>query len=186
MRKLNRNDRVVFMCAGVVAAMVGLSYASVPLYRIFCQVTGFNGTPKIVGEASTETAEGSIEVRFDANVNQGLPWYFRPDRVSMTVGLGQNTATFYHAQNNSAEPLRGHAEYNITPIKAGKYFNKVACFCLNDPELKPWEKANLGVSFFVDPKIATDPETKDVKTVTLSYTFFPSKEPTTVAAANTR
>jgi cytochrome c oxidase assembly protein subunit 11 len=174
------------MCVGVVAAMIGLSYASVPLYRIFCQVTGFNGTPKINGEASTEVAEGSIEVRFDANVNQ-LPWYFRPDRISMKVGLGENTATFYHAQNNSNEALRGHAEFNITPIKAGKYFNKVECFCLTDPELKPWEKAKLGVSFFVNPKIATDPETMDVKTVTLSYTFFPSKAgPTTVAAVNKR
>lgn len=174
------------MCAGLVAAMVGLSYASVPLYRIFCQVTGFAGTPKIEAAASTEVAAGTIEVRFDANVNQ-LPWYFRPDRVSMTVGLGENVATFYHAQNNTGEPTRGHAEYNITPIKAGKYFNKVECFCLLDPTLKPFERAKLGVSFFVNPKIATDPETKDVKTVTLSYTFFPSKaEPTTVAAANTR
>lgn len=173
------------MCAGVVAAMIGVSYASVPLYRIFCQVTGFAGTPRFTDETSMHAeAGGSIEVRFDANVSPGLPWYFKPDRISMTVALGENTPTFYHAQNNSGEPIRGHADYNVTPFKAAKYFNKVECFCLKDPQLKPWERAKLGVSFIVNPAIATDPETKDVKTVTLSYTFFPSKEPVTVAAAN--
>jgi cytochrome c oxidase assembly protein subunit 11 len=184
MRKLSRNDRVLVMCFGVVAGMVGLTYASVPLYRIFCQVTGFAGTPRIAAAASSEIAEGSIQVRFDANVGQGLAWEFGPERVVMNVRLGENSLAHYRARNLSGEAIAGTATFNVTPVKAAQYFNKVQCFCFTRQELKPGQAADMGVSFFIDPAIATDPETKDVTAVTLSYTFFPAK--TETVAVNTR
>jgi cytochrome c oxidase assembly protein subunit 11 len=182
MRKVNRNDRVLGLCVGVVVAMVGLSYASVPLYRIFCQVTGFAGTPRIADAASTNIAAGSIEVRFDANVGQNLPWEFAPERVSMKVRLGENNLAHYRAHNLATEAVAGTATFNVTPAKAAPYFMKVQCFCFTRQELKAGQVANMGVSFFVDPAIATDPETKDVTAVTLSYTFFPDKTETKTAA----
>lgn len=185
MRKLNRNDKVLLMCVGVFAGMLGLSYASVPLYRIFCQVTGFAGTPRIASQASSHVAAGSIEVRFDANVGQGLPWEFRPERGSINVRLGENSQAFYRAHNLSNATVAGTATFNVTPAKAAQYFNKVQCFCFTRQELKAGQHANMGVSFFIDPAIATDPETKDVTAVTLSYTFFPMESETdTVAAAS--
>jgi len=178
------NDKVLALCVGVVVGMIGLSYASVPLYRIFCQVTGFAGTPRIAVAASDTIAAGSMEVRFDANVGQGLPWEFGPERVSMKVRLGENTVAHYRAHNDSSVPVVGTATFNVTPIKAAQYFNKIQCFCFTRQELKPGQTANMAVSFFVDPAIATDPETKDVTAVTLSYTFFPAKADK-VAAVNT-
>lgn len=183
MRKLSRNDRVLVMCSSVVVGMLGLTYASAPLYRIFCQATGFGGTPKTYAEASTEVAEGSIEVRFDANVGQGLSWDFKPERVAMTVRLGENSLTHYRARNLSGEPIAGTATFNVTPAKAAQYFNKIQCFCFTRQELKPWQATDMGVSFFIDPAIATDPQTKDVRAVTLSYTFFPAKSETNQVAA---
>ncbi len=179
------NDKVLAMCVGVVVGMIGLSYASVPLYRIFCQVTGFAGTPRIAVAASDTVSAETMEVRFDANVGQGLPWEFGPERVSMKVRLGENTVAHYRAHNTSSVPVVGTATFNVTPIKAAQYFNKIQCFCFTRQELKPGQIANMGVSFFVDPAIATDPETKDVTAVTLSYTFFPAKTEK-VAAVNTR
>lgn len=176
------NDKVLSLCVGVVVGMVGLSYASVPLYRIFCQVTGFAGTPRIADAASTEIAAGSIEVRFDANIGQNLPWEFGPERVSTNVRLGENHLAYYRARNLSDEAVAGTATFNVTPAKAAQYFMKVQCFCFTRQELKPGQVADMGVSFFVDPAIATDPETKDVTAVTLSYTFFPDKTETKTAA----
>lgn len=183
MFKLNRNDRVMVMCLALVVGMIGLAYASVPLYRIFCQVTGFAGTPRIAEAASTVVGEGTIEVRFDANVGQGLPWQFAPERVSMNVRLGENNLAHYRARNMSAAAVAGTATFNVTPTKAAQYFNKIQCFCFTRQELKPGQAADMGVSFFVDPAIKTDPETKDVTAVTLSYTFFPDKTETKTAAA---
>jgi cytochrome c oxidase assembly protein subunit 11 len=187
MRKLDRNDRVLLICVGVFAGMIGLTYASVPLYRIFCQATGYAGTPKIYSEASTAIADGKIQVRFDANVGQGLPWDFKPEQISVNVRLGENNTALYRAHNMSSAPVVGTATFNVTPAKAAQYFNKIQCFCFTRQELKAGQSADFGVSFFVDPAIATDPETKDVTAVTLSYTFFPAKADTqTVAAVNTR
>jgi cytochrome c oxidase assembly protein subunit 11 len=180
----NRNDRVLVMCVGLVAGMIGLSYASVPLYRIFCQVTGFAGTPKTYSAASTRVADGTMEVRFDANVGQGLPWEFAPKDVAMTVRLGENNVAFYRAHNAAATAVAGTATFNVTPDKAAKYFNKIQCFCFTRQELKAGQATDMGVSFFIDPAIATDPETKDVTAVTLSYTFFPDKSETRSAAVN--
>jgi len=187
MRKFDRNDRALLICVGVFAGMVGLTYASVPLYRIFCQATGFDGTPRTYSEASKAVADGSIEVRFDANVAQGMPWEFRPENPTMKVRLGENSEAFYRAHNTAAQAVVGTATFNVTPAKAAPYFNKIQCFCFTRQELKAGQVANLGVSFFVDPAIATDPTTKDVTAVTLSYTFFPAKsESKTVAAVTPR
>lgn len=186
MRTFNRNDKVLVMCVGVFAGMLGLAYASVPLYRIFCQVTGFDGTPRIASAASDRMTEGSIEVRFDANVGQGLPWQFGPEQRSMRVRLGENSQALYRAHNLSSQPVAGTATFNVTPIKAAQYFNKVQCFCFTRQELKAGEAQDMGVAFFVDPAIASDPQTKDVTAVTLSYTFFPDKSEPKAAAASAR
>ena len=176
LRRIDRNDRVLLICLAVFAGMIGLTYASVPLYRIFCQATGFAGTPRIFSAASAQTSSQTIEVRFDANTGQNLAWEFRPDRVSMRVQLGANSLTNFHAKNLTATDDVGTATFNVTPLKAAQYFNKIQCFCFTRQPLKAGQSANLGVSFFIDPAIATDPETKDVQTVTLSYTFFPAKD----------
>lgn len=184
MRKLDRNDRILVICVAVFVAMLGLSYASVPLYRIFCQATGFAGTPRIASQASSQTAAGFIEVRFDANVGQGLPWEFRPRSGSMRVRLGENNQAFYLAHNLSAAPVVGTATFNVTPTKAAQYFNKLQCFCFTRQQLKAGQRADMGVAFFIDPAIATDPLTMDVTAITLSYTFFPAKtESKTVATS---
>jgi len=186
MRKLSANDRVLFSCLGVLALMIGLTYASVPLYRIFCQATGFDGTPRIADGASTALSDRTIEVRFDTNVGQGLPWTFGPKGRSVTVHLGENKLVFFRVQNQFAQTTFGRATYNVTPEKAASYFFKVHCFCLDAAGqwLKGGQGADLGVTFFVDPRIATDPTTKDVQSITLSYTFYPAKpDAKTVAAA---
>jgi cytochrome c oxidase assembly protein subunit 11 len=183
MRKLSANDRVLFSCLGVFALMVGATYASVPLYRIFCQATGFDGTPRIAEHASTTMTEGTIEVRFDANVGQGLPWTFGPEQRGVTVHLGENKLVNFRAQNQFATSTAGTATFNVTPEKAAPYFNKIQCFCFTRQELKGGQGADMGVSFFVDPAIATDPTTKDVKSITLSYTFYPATPETKTAAA---
>src|SRR6185295_15474934 len=143
MRKFDRNDRILAMCVAVFVAMLGLSYASVPLYRIFCQATGFAGTPRIASQASSQIAAGSIEVRFDANVGQGLPWEFQPKNGSMRVRLGENNQAFFLAHNLSATPVAGTATFNVTPDKAAQYFNKVQCFCFTRQELKAGQRADL-------------------------------------------
>jgi cytochrome c oxidase assembly protein subunit 11 len=178
MVKLNANDRVLAGCVAVFVAMIGLTYASVPLYRIFCQATGYNGTPKTYSMPSTSASSQRIEVRFDANLGQSLAWEFRPDRVSMNVRLGENADTRFFARNLGGTDMVGTATFNVTPLKAAKYFNKIQCFCFTRQELKSGQSADLGVQFFVDPAIATDPETRDVRALTLSYTFFPVNDGT--------
>ena len=153
--------------------MVGLSFASVPLYRLFCQVTGFGGTPRVGAQAeSMPVSEHTITVLFDANVNESLPWRFRPVQRRMRVRAGQTVLAFYRASNLSAGPLTGTATYNVTPYKAAPYFSKVDCFCFTEQRLEPGQVAELPVSFFVDPAIFSDPDTREVRSITLSYTFF--------------
>jgi cytochrome c oxidase assembly protein subunit 11 len=184
MRKLNRNDKVLAMCVGIVAGMTGLTYASAPLYRIFCQATGYDGTPRLFSAPSASQSTTTIEVRFDTNVAPGLPWEFRGERVSSEIRLGENTVDYFRARNDSDAPVVGVAKFNVTPLRAATYFNKIKCFCEDGQELKPGQSARFGVAYFIDPAIATDPETKDIKTLTLSYTFFLAKTETkTVAAA---
>ncbi len=171
-----RNNMVAFALVGTICGMVGLSFAAVPLYRAFCQATGYAGTPDISGRAAPKLAANGtvrqITVEFDANTNPGLPWKFAPDQASVTLPVGQDQVAFYHASNESGVPVTGVALYNVTPEKVGKYFHKTACFCFDEQTLKPGQAMEFPLSFWVDPAIADDPNTADVKTITLSYTFF--------------
>jgi cytochrome c oxidase assembly protein subunit 11 len=158
----------------VVGAMVGLSFASVPLYRLFCAATGYAGTPNITAEAAPGAVAQTITVRFDAATDSGLPWTFKPVQPSVTLPLGEQQVAFYTARNRASEPVTGIAVYNVTPEKIGKYFHKTACFCFNEQTLAPGQDMQFPLSFWVDPAIATDPDTADVRTITLSYTFYRS------------
>lgn len=160
--------------AAVVAGMLGMSFAAVPLYRAFCAITGFGGTPQIGPEHSASVSEHTIIVRFEANTSPGMPWQFAPEQKQLTLKLGEEKVAFYTARNEAAVPVTGIALYNVTPDKVGRYFHKTACFCFNNQTLAPHERIQLPVSFWVDPAIATDPSTADVTEITLSYTFFHS------------
>jgi cytochrome c oxidase assembly protein subunit 11 len=180
-----RNRRVGLYALGLALAMLGLGYASVPLYRLFCQVTGFGGTTQRVSEADAAAVRAvagkTIVVRFDGNVARGLPWTFGPDEVTRTVPIGERMMTTYHARNMSARPVTGTAVFNVSPQQAGKYFTKVQCFCFTEQTLAPGEDVRMPVIYFVDPKILDDPNAKDVEEITLSYTFnearYPSRNP---------
>jgi cytochrome c oxidase assembly protein subunit 11 len=174
--KLNKNDRVLFAGAIVVGLMVGLSFASVPLYSIFCKATGFGGTPQQVSAASTKASDRYVTVSFDGNVSPDLPWDFAPDVASVRVKLGETVTAAYHATNRSAHTLTGTATYNVQPDKAGAYFDKVQCFCFTRQTLKPGQRAELTVRFYVDPAMADDRRNDDVQNITLSYTFFLAKD----------
>lgn len=172
---------------GVVAGMTGLSFASVPLYRLFCQVTGYGGTPRVVLDGqggAADTAGRSITVRFDANVNPALPWRFKPEQHRIQVPLGESALAVYRAENLSDTPITGTATFNVTPNKAAPYFVKVQCFCFDEQRLEAHGGADMPVSFYVDPAIADDPDTKDVSTITLSYTFFRAAADPSPRAAN--
>ncbi len=156
------------------SAWSALSFAAVPLYRVFCAVTGYGGTPQIGPEAAARRDRASIiTVRFNANTNPDLPWDFRPAAGRRSaLQLGEEQLAFYTARNQAGTPVTGIALYNVTPDKVGKYFHKTACFCFNQQTLRPAQEMQFPVSFWVDPAIAKDPDTADVHTITLSYTFF--------------
>jgi cytochrome c oxidase assembly protein subunit 11 len=158
--------------AVIVLCMVGLTAASVPLYRLFCQVTGYGGTTSVAGAASSEVLEQTIRIRFDASIGDHLPWYFQPVEREIEVKIGEEHLAFYKAVNSSDQPIVGSATFNVTPHKAGLYFSKIACFCFTEQTLQPGEQVDMPVSFFVDPAILDDDNTKDLTTITLSYTFF--------------
>lgn len=169
------NARTGFMAAAIAIAMVGVGFAAVPLYRIFCEVTGFGGTTMRVSEAQAATVEAvnkTVVVRFDAN-QRGLPWEFRPERPTDTVTIGARDMSIFIAKNLSSQPVVGTATFNVTPALAGKYFNKIQCFCFTEQRLEPGQEMRMPVLYYVDPKIMTDPETKNIEEITLSYTFFP-------------
>ena len=159
-----------------IVAMVGVSFASVPLYRLFCAVTGYAGTPQIGQEAAPGATRQSITVRFNANTNPNLPWDFRPVQDELRVPLGDEHLAFYTARNEAGTPVTGVALYNVTPDTAGKYFHKTACFCFNQQTLAAGQQMQFPLSFWVDPAIAKDPNTADIHTITLSYTFFRTLE----------
>lgn len=167
------NARVAAGLAGIVVAMVGLSFASVPLYRWICQVTGFGGTTMRAEKAPGGVGERMITVRFNADVaSNGLPWRFEAVERQADVRVGEERLAFYRATNTGNAPVVGTATYNVTPHKAAAYFNKIACFCFVEQELQPGESMDMPVSFFIDPAFADDPKLRDVTTITLSYTFF--------------
>ncbi len=167
-----KNARVAVVLLSIVFGMVGLSFAAVPLYDLFCRVTGFGGTTQIADALPEQTGERSITVRFDALVDERLPWSFGPEERKVTIRPGVPGLVFYNAENRAARPTIGTAVFNVTPPKAGQYFNKVQCFCFDEQTLAAGESTRMGVSFFIDPAIEEDPATADVTTITLSYTFF--------------
>ena len=178
-----RNALVGWASAGVVFAMIGLSFASVPLYRVFCQVTGFGGTTQRAERAPGQVADRLIAVRFNADVNQGMVWKFQPVQRSVQVRVGEETLIAYRATNPSSRAIVGVATFNVQPDKAGEYFDKIACFCFNEQRLEPGQTVDMPVSFFIDPKMLDDPNMADVNTITLSYTFFEKPDqPVTVSS----
>lgn len=168
-----RGNRVILgIFATIAIGMVGLSFAAIPLYRVFCEATGYGGTPKI-GVATAPGGNGrTIRVRFNADIYPGLPWTFAPDQLEITVPLGEDHLASYTAHNEARSAVTGVALYNVTPEKAAKYFHKTACFCFNQQTLDPGQTMDFPLSFWVDPAINSDPQTADVQVVTLSYTFF--------------
>lgn len=176
------NMRIVAICSAFVVSMVGVSYAAVPLYQLFCQVTGYGGTTQRVEQMSETILDRKIKVRFDSNVAAGLPWDFKPVQREVELQIGETIQIAYTAENTSDQTTYGQATFNVTPMSAGAYFNKIQCFCFTENELKPGEKMNMPVVFFVDPAIVDDLDAKDVTTITLSYTFFPHETEKPVAA----
>lgn len=169
-----RNRRTGLIALSAALAMLGLGYASVPLYRIFCEVTGFGGTTRRVDEAQAATVKDSgrtISIRFDANVERGMPWQFKPLQTTDTVSIGAKDMALFWAKNTSDEPITGTASFNVEPEQAAPYFNKIQCFCFTEQTLKPHEEVRMPVLYYVDPAILKDPDNKDVQQITLSYTF---------------
>jgi cytochrome c oxidase assembly protein subunit 11 len=167
--------RTAVLCAGLVAGMVGLAYASVPLYNLFCRMTGFDGTPIVGTTNAGNVLDRAIAVRFDANVAPGLPWRFQPEASQVEVKLGQTTTVMYKVTNTGPIPSTGVATFNVQPALAGAYFVKMQCFCFQEQTLQPGETIESAVVFYVDPALASDPNTKDYSAITLSYTYFPAK-----------
>jgi len=171
------NRRVALVAIGIVVGMTGLAYAAVPLYRVFCQVTGFGGTTQRA-EASTGAVEGtSITVRFDGNVSQGMPWKFHPEQTTQTLEVGEQKMAYYKAVNTSDQTVVGSAVFNVTPDIAGQYFNKIECFCFTEQTLKPGESVDMPVVYFIDPAILDDPQASKISEITLSYTFYKVNKP---------
>ncbi len=171
-RPRNRNAVTGVTLAALALAMVGAAYASVPLYQWFCQATGFGGTTQVASARPNKIIDRVITVRFNSDVNSKLPWRFEPEQLSMKLKLGEEHLAFYSATNRSDESITGTATFNVTPAKAGAYFNKIDCFCFTEQTLEAGKTARLPVSFFVDPEMAADRNLDDITTITLSYTFF--------------
>src|SRR5918912_2902024 len=173
---VGRSRTIGAICAFVVFGMVAMSYAAVPLYRMFCHATGFGGTPQRADRAPGQVLERKVTVRFDANVGAGLPWDFVPVVTTTEVRIGEPTLAFFRATNRSKQPVKGMATFNITPDQVGAYFDKVQCFCFTEQLLQPGQSIDMPVSFFIDPAFASDPNTSGFDTITLSYTFYPVDE----------
>jgi cytochrome c oxidase assembly protein subunit 11 len=173
MRVVTGKGRTALLAVIGICFMTGLAWASVPLYRLFCQVTGLNGTTQRGLQAPGATTS-QVRVDFDANVSPKLPWKFAPENPSDTIAVGARDMAFFTATNTSDKPLTGTATFNVTPAQAGKYFTKIQCFCFTQQTLKPGETVRMPVIFYVDPKMLTDEDAADIQTITLSYTFYPS------------
>ena len=182
-QKQRSNRMVAGMCVAFVGGMVGMAYAAVPLYAMFCKITGYGGTTQRVEQYSDKILDREITIRFDANTSGGLPWDFKPVAREVKIKIGETTQAHYTAKNVFDKPTSGRATFNVTPDLAGAYFNKVECFCFTDNTLEAGASIDMPVVFFVDPEIINVPELKDIKTITLSYTFFPIDGAKPVAAA---
>ena len=172
-----RDLLVAGACGALVAVMVGMSYAAVPLYNWFCRATGFNGTTQVATSAPSAVLDRKITVRFDANVSSGLPWKFAPERTSIEVRLGEVVTMDYFIESEAKRETTGVATYNVAPLNLGAHFRKINCFCFTDQTLKPGEKREMSVVFYVDPELARDADGEDVNTITLSYSFYSQREP---------
>jgi cytochrome c oxidase assembly protein subunit 11 len=181
-----KNRRVALLAASVVVGMVGMAYASVPLYRLFCQVTGFGGTTQVATAAPAAATATEMSIRFDANVSGDLGWAFHPKHNTMTIKVGEPNMAYYVAKNETDKTLTGTAVFNVTPTEAGIFFNKIECFCFTEQTLKPGETVEMPVQYFVDPAILEDADTKSIREITLSYSFYPAKnKPAETAASKT-
>jgi len=185
-RKTRRDIVVALVCGALVGLSIGAAYAAVPLYSLFCRVTGFGGTPQVASSAPGQVLDRKVTVRFDANVNRGLPWRFEPEVPSIDVRLGEVVTVYYNVVNQSARDTAGLASYNVTPPQTGGYFTKINCFCFTEQHLKAGERREMAVVFYVDPALANDPDQADLNTITLSYTFYPAPEPQQGVANNAR
>lgn len=175
---LSRDVLVASICGGVVALMVGASYAAVPFYNWFCRATGFNGTTQVASSApATGPIARKIAVRFDSNVAPGLPWKFVPEQTEIEVNIGQVTTIYYTVTNQAARTTAGQAAYNVAPLTVGSYFQKINCFCFTEQTMAPGKKREMPVVFYVDPSIVSDHDNDGLNTITLSYTFYPVKDP---------
>ena len=172
--KLTRNHVVFGSCFVVVAAMVGATYAAVPLYYAFCRATGYGGTPNRATSAPRAIADRTMTIRFDTNVDPKLPWTFYPEQRTVQVHVGENRLVFFRAVNHSKMAITGHAAYNVAPDEAARYFSKIQCFCFTEQRLAAGESVEMPVSFFVSPKIMKDHGDDSISEITLSYTFYPS------------
>jgi cytochrome c oxidase assembly protein subunit 11 len=171
-----RNRKVGLMALTFALAMLALGYASVPLYRMFCQVTGFGGTTQRASEAAAKgvaVTDRMISVRFDGNVERGMPWRFGPEQITQELKIGERKMAYFSAENRSDHAITGIASFNVEPENAGRYFTKIQCFCFNQQTLQPGQKVDMPVIYYVDPAILQDPEAKDIEQITLSYTFHP-------------
>ena len=178
MTSLAQKNRAVGIRAAVFGlAMLGLAFASVPLYRLFCQVTGFGGTTMKAEGPAPGAVAGQIGVRFDANISPTLPWKFEPEQATVRIHPGARTTIYYKASNYTARRTMGTATFNVTPAQAGQYFSKIECFCFTEQVLKGGESVRMPVVFYVDPKLRDDPATSHIDEITLSYTFYPVENP---------
>ena len=178
-----RHNLLALSLVGLVAGMVGLSFASVPLYRMFCQVTGYGGLPQRADKAPGEVLDRTIRIRFDGNVDHGLPWTFAPVQQTMDVKIGETALAFFKATNETSAPVSGTAIFNVAPELAGRYFTKIECFCFKQQTLAAGQSVEMPVTFFVDPKIVEDEDTKNMSEITLSYTFYRSDKDAAKAAS---
>jgi len=177
-----RDGAIALALVGLVAAMTGLAFAAVPLYRMFCQATGYGGVPQRAERAPDQILDQTIHIRFDANVDPALPWTFAPVQRLIDIKIGETTLAYFKATNNSNVPLSGTAVFNVVPELAGRYFTKIECFCFKQQTLAAGASVEMPVTFFVDPKIVDDQDTKNISEITLSYTFYPSGGPGAAAA----
>ena len=168
----HRNRNVGLILLALAVGMVGAAYAAVPLYQLFCAATGYGGTPQIGPQASPGAVSRMITVRFNADVNGGMPWLFQPLQREVRIKVGETGMAWFRAQNLASRPVKGQATFNVTPDKTGIYFNKIQCFCFDEQVLQPGQSVDMPVTFFVDPKLAGDRNMDDIRTITLSYTFF--------------
>jgi cytochrome c oxidase assembly protein subunit 11 len=174
-RRLSRNARIGLVCGAVFAGMVGAAYAAVPFYHAFCQATGYGGTVRKAETAPDRVLDQTLTIRFDTNV-RGVPWDFAPEQRSQTVRIGETKVAVFKVTNHSDKPVTARALFNVAPEQAGVYFRKLSCFCFSDQTVAPGATVEMPVLYFVDPKYATDFETRKGKDITLSYTFFPATD----------